>query len=70
MEHGHVKHADGAQSAGIPLTHIALHGWFERISEFTDNGDGPSGARQMAFLVSVDRLFECQQGEQDGEGCE
>ena len=66
---GHVKHADSAQVTGIPLTHVTLHGRFERISEFTDNRDGPSGPRQVTFLVSIDRLFEGQQGEQDGEGC-
>lgn len=65
---GHVKHADGAQITSIPLTHVTLHGRFERISEFTDNRDSPSGTGQMAFLVSIYGLFEGQQGEQDGEG--
>ena len=57
---GHVKHADGAEVTGIPLTHVTLHGWFERISEFTDNRDSPCSSGQMTFLVSVNGLFKGQ----------
>lgn len=50
----HVKYANSAQVTGFPLTHVALHGRFERISEFTDNRNGPFVPRQMAFFVSID----------------
>ena len=63
----HVKHANCAQVAGIPLAHIALHGWFERIREFTDNRDSPRRSGQMTLLVSVDGLLECKEGEHDGK---
>ena len=65
----HVKHANSAQVTGIPLTHVILHGWLDRIREFADNRDSPRGTGQMTFLVSVDGLFEGEEGEQDGESC-
>ena len=65
---GHVKYANSAQVAGIPLAHVTLHGGLERIREFTNYRDSPSRSGQMAFFVSVDGLFECKEGEQDGKG--
>jgi len=65
----HVKYADSAQVTGIPLSHVILHRWLDRIREFADNRDSPRGAGQMTFFVSVDGLFEGEKGEQDGESC-
>jgi hypothetical protein len=65
--HLHVKNADGAECARIPLGLIALHGGLHGVSEFSDERNGPSRARKVLFLVPVHGLLEHEKSGDQGK---
>lgn len=64
----HVEYANNTKSPRVPLSHVAFHGGFHRISEFSNDWDGPWGAGEMLFLVPVHGLLEDEECGDDSEG--
>ena len=64
----HIEYTNGTKSTRVPLSHVALHGGFHGIREFTDEWNGPCRAREMFFLVPVHGLLEDKEGDDEGEG--
>lgn len=66
MDSSHVEDADRAEGTRVPLFFVALHGRRHGISEFSDERNSPFGAWEMTLLVTIDGLFEDEEGSDEG----
>jgi hypothetical protein len=64
----HVKNTKSAERSRVPLLHIPLQCRLHRICKFTDDGNSPSVAREVPFLVSIHGLLKSEESQDEDEG--
>ena len=64
-----MEHAECAEFATCPLALVALESGIERVGKLSDDGDGPSRARETTLFGAINGLLEDEKGEEDRKRC-